>query len=89
MYLANLFYADDISAGDVVYKRLEETLSCMNMTADEALMEVTPSCMDLLLVCKWKGRITRCDSLFQDSVTPEGICCSFNHFDLRNRKFTG
>jgi amiloride-sensitive sodium channel len=30
--------------------------------------------------CSWKGSLWRCDSIFQQIYTADGVCCSFNNY---------
>lgn len=41
---------------------------------------LAPKCSDMLERCGWKGSLQRCDSIFQNINTTQGICCSFNNY---------
>ncbi|XP_031343115.1 sodium channel protein Nach-like [Photinus pyralis] len=58
---------------------LQTVLDYNNMTVQDALYNISPSCKDTVIQCKWKGDIRRCGSLFEEVITPMGICCSFNY----------
>lgn len=42
--------------------------------------QVTQNCSTLLTVCKWKGIIDQCDRYFKQSLSRDGLCCSFNYY---------
>ena len=31
-------------------------------------------------MCKWKGTIDQCDKYFKQSLSVDGLCCSFNYY---------
>ena len=51
-----------------------------NENVDYLLERLSPKCSDILVRCKWKGSLVRCDSLFQPINSSEGHCCSFNNY---------
>lgn len=87
--LTDLYYVDYFPEQFETYTKLEELFSNCNLTTMEVLALISPTCSDILSYCRWKGREYRCDALFQETYTPEGICCSFNHFAFRNLTFKG
>ncbi|XP_018575693.2 pickpocket protein 28 [Anoplophora glabripennis] len=42
------------------------------------LIKVGASCSDVLRVCEWTNDKVDCDELFNNDLTDEGLCCSFN-----------
>ncbi|XP_047994363.1 sodium channel protein Nach-like [Leguminivora glycinivorella] len=42
------------------------------------MLELAPSCEDVLLKCSWAGRQTPCERLFARRITSVGVCCVFN-----------
>ncbi|CAH1108555.1 unnamed protein product [Psylliodes chrysocephalus] len=42
------------------------------------LIRVGNSCSDMLKQCKWSSNGRSCDDLFNNDLTDEGLCCSFN-----------
>lgn len=62
-------------------QRLQRILVLNNYSdVYSAVKEVTRSCEELLLKCKWINSIVDCKTLFFESYTTDGICCSFNYF---------
>lgn len=86
-YLTNLYFANYSPEDEELIKNLQETLNYHNLTAHEALSDITPECH--LVTCIWKGRSYECDAMFSKFLTPEGVCCSFNSFALKNWTFQG
>jgi len=44
------------------------------------VFQVTQNCSTLLTMCKWKGTIDQCDRHFKQSLSRDGLCCSFNYY---------
>ncbi|CAG9839722.1 unnamed protein product [Diabrotica balteata] len=42
------------------------------------LIRVGNSCSDMLKACKWSSDKKSCEDLFNNDLTDEGLCCSFN-----------
>ncbi|CAH1118446.1 unnamed protein product, partial [Phaedon cochleariae] len=42
------------------------------------LIRVGTSCTDMMKVCEWSSDPKDCDELFNNDLTDEGLCCSFN-----------
>ncbi|KAJ8965779.1 hypothetical protein NQ314_003908 [Rhamnusium bicolor] len=51
------------------------------------MMYVGSSCSDILRVCEWTNDIKDCEELFNNDLTDEGLCCSFNR--LPPKKYSG
>ena len=45
---------------------------------EKYLKELSQSCEDMILSCKFEGHERNCSQIFQPLVTNEGQCCSFN-----------
>lgn len=69
------------------YETLHAILRQNNLTIVELMYEISPKCSDMLERCMWKGTQTRCDNLFQDVNTTEGVCCSFNNHAMSRSNF--
>lgn len=69
------------------YDELDAVLRMNNMSVLELTATLAPSCDAMLQVCRWKGSITRCESLFQRINTTEGVCCSFNYYGLESNNY--
>lgn len=65
-------------------KRLNEMLTSSSLTMEDALMNVAPTCEEMLLKCKWKGEEHRCKTIFEQVKTSMGFCCAFNYFAIKN-----
>ncbi|KAG5869552.1 hypothetical protein JTB14_002297 [Gonioctena quinquepunctata] len=48
------------------------------LTLRNFLIRVGTSCSDMMKVCEWSSRKRSCDDLFNNDLTDEGLCCSFN-----------
>jgi acid-sensing ion channel, other len=57
-----------------------QIMAMNNENVDYLLERLSPDCSEILVRCKWKGSLTRCDSLFQAINSSEGHCCSFNNY---------
>lgn len=88
-HLAQLQYSFYNPGYQNEYNLLQTILDNHNITVEEAMWKVRPDCEELLRTCLWKGRIWRCDSLFEESRSSLGICCSTNYYGFRNRTFKG
>lgn len=74
-------------ASDKEYEQIAEILKQNNVTATNLIARLAPKCSDMLVRCMWKGTQTRCDNLFQDVNTTEGVCCSFNNHAMARSNF--
>jgi acid-sensing ion channel, other len=59
---------------------LFQIMAMNNENVDYLLEKLSPKCEDILVRCKWKGSLHRCDGLFQQINSSEGHCCSFNNY---------
>ncbi|CAB0039904.1 unnamed protein product [Trichogramma brassicae] len=50
------------------------------ISRDKARNFLKQDCSELLKSCKWKGNVTPCRELFQETLSRDGHCCSFNYF---------
>lgn len=66
-------------ATPAAYEQLNGVLKLNNLTIGQLMRRIGPRCGEMLERCMWKGTQTRCDNLFQDVNTTEGVCCSFNN----------
>ncbi|KAK9873222.1 hypothetical protein WA026_021713 [Henosepilachna vigintioctopunctata] len=48
---------------------------------DLILRKIGSVCEEILIQCKWKEELINCTSIFEETYTLEGLCCSFNYFD--------
>ncbi|CAH0557483.1 unnamed protein product [Brassicogethes aeneus] len=62
-------------------------------TLRDFLIRVGSSCENMLKLCKWRNEIVSCESAFNNDLTDEGLCCSFNRLPdnkiYRNTKDIG
>ncbi|XP_071439038.1 pickpocket protein 28-like [Hetaerina americana] len=42
------------------------------------LLKVTPSCGDILRLCRFGGKTMDCATIFNEVITDDGMCCAFN-----------
>ncbi|KAK9888762.1 hypothetical protein WA026_000987 [Henosepilachna vigintioctopunctata] len=47
-------------------------------TMQNFLVTVGQSCSDMLKSCLWKNEVVDCNEYFNNDLTDEGLCCSFN-----------
>lgn len=71
------------------YEKMQGLLDMYNIAFEDALWLTKPNCEDLFNTCLWKERLWRCDSLFEETLTSLGICCSFNYYGFKNTTFSG
>ncbi|XP_045476450.1 sodium channel protein Nach-like isoform X2 [Harmonia axyridis] len=53
---------------------------------DDSLMvfdRIAPSCEEMLVQCRWNGENVDCLKIFENSLTNDGLCCSFNYYGSR------
>lgn len=74
-------------ASSAEYIELHGILKMNNITVVQLLHRITPKCSEMLVRCMWKGTQTRCDNLFQEVNTTEGVCCSFNNHAMETTNF--
>lgn len=88
-HLAQLQYNNYDPAYDDAYDTLQELLDNRNINVEQALWSVRPPCSELLNRCIWKGRMWRCENLFEESRSSLGICCSLNYYGFENFSSSG
>lgn len=69
------------------YKLLHNILQSNQMNVMNLSSTLKPKCSEMLINCRWKGTESRCDALFQQVNTIEGLCCSFNYYGLNASNF--
>lgn len=69
------------------YDQLHNILRTNQMSVEELMSLLVPKCVDLIERCSWKSTLTRCEALFQQINTTEGVCCSFNYYGLATNNF--
>ncbi|XP_049310068.1 sodium channel protein Nach [Bactrocera dorsalis] len=52
-----------------------------NISIKETLQKLAPRCEDLIIKCRWAGKLRDCSELFQNSLTANGYCCIYNQID--------
>lgn len=83
-----VLHFEGIGKGTAVeYNSLHLILQQNNLTVIELMAAISPKCSDMLERCMWKGTQTRCDNLFQEVNTTEGVCCSFNNHAMKKSNF--
>ncbi|XP_052132958.1 sodium channel protein Nach-like, partial [Frankliniella occidentalis] len=64
------------------FARLQQVLDQNGMSVDDVMFSVSPSCDEMLVMCRWKRqRCAQCSDLFRKVRTAYGYCCSFNYAD--------
>ncbi|XP_066261767.1 pickpocket protein 28-like [Euwallacea similis] len=78
-----------IKHGSIVDKKLLDDSCNGNTTFDSTenikwetlrnfLVRVGNSCTDILKLCQWGSQTIDCEDVFNNDLTDEGLCCSFN-----------
>lgn len=80
---------NDDSLTDADFRTVRDALEIHNLSVEDILQQLAPSCDDMLLKCKWKGEEKRCKTIFEQVKTPLGYCCAFNYFAMKNHSFSG
>ncbi|XP_063982072.1 sodium channel protein Nach-like [Diachasmimorpha longicaudata] len=65
---------------------LQEIFDDNNYSIPSVVKAVSQNCSELILQCKWKGIPTACWKLFRETLSRDGICCSFNYIATRPQK---
>ncbi|XP_039958751.1 sodium channel protein Nach-like [Bactrocera tryoni] len=52
-----------------------------NISIQGTLQRLAPRCEDLIIKCRWAGKLRECSELFQNSLTANGYCCIYNQID--------
>ncbi|XP_046470375.2 sodium channel protein Nach [Neodiprion pinetum] len=88
MRLLNKLLDPDISSQKVYTNltRLQEIFDDNDLTIPDVMKLVTRNCSEITVRCKWKGNIISCDSIFESSLSRDGICCSFNYIGVPDRE---
>ncbi|XP_046736820.1 sodium channel protein Nach-like [Diprion similis] len=91
MRLLNRLLNPDMSSQNVYtnLKRLQKIFDDNKLTIPDVMKMVTRNCSEITVRCKWKGKIISCDSIFESSLSRDGICCSFNYLGVPDRKKSG
>nr|QTI50352.1 odorant binging protein [Agrilus zanthoxylumi] len=84
-YLSQLiFYNDNSSTTQQKLNNLGILLKKNGVIAWKLLIDISPKCTEFITFCMWKGEIKACETLFQEIVTSDGVCCTFNYFAPRH-----
>ncbi|KAL1491279.1 hypothetical protein ABEB36_011898 [Hypothenemus hampei] len=67
---------NDVCNGNATFNDTDQEISWKSLR--DFLVRVGNSCTDLLKNCKWGTREMNCDDIFNNDLTDEGLCCSFN-----------
>lgn len=70
-------------------ERLQNIFNFNRYTIDTAMEQMKLTCRELLIKCRWEGKIIDCMKLFQKSITYDGYCCSFNIAPYNKEGFLG
>ncbi|KAG5321537.1 NACH protein, partial [Acromyrmex heyeri] len=60
--------------------RLQDIIDDNHLTIFKVMDLITQNCSTLLTMCKWKGTNDQCDKYFKQSLSLDGLCCSFNYY---------
>ncbi|KAH1018034.1 hypothetical protein HUJ05_005863 [Dendroctonus ponderosae] len=66
---------DDSCNGNASFD-ITENISWQSLR--DFLVKVGNSCSDMLKSCQWGSQYVDCDEVFNNDLTDEGLCCSFN-----------
>ncbi|KAJ2938806.1 hypothetical protein O0L34_g18428 [Tuta absoluta] len=77
------FYAPDISYSIVNVQNIEKFLDYNNISIESASLQLTLTCEETILRCRYLGEMIDCSRLFEREVTNFGFCCIFNGRSLR------
>ncbi|XP_076231028.1 sodium channel protein Nach isoform X2 [Calliopsis andreniformis] len=59
--------------------RLQNIFDTNDLPITTVINSVTRSCTNFLEACKWQAEEAECSTMFQTSISHEGMCCSFNY----------
>lgn len=59
-------------------EKIDNGKSKKNWDVEQLLMDLTPSCSDLLIYCEFNKTVENCTDIFQFKRTSLGYCCIFN-----------
>ncbi|XP_071637546.1 sodium channel protein Nach isoform X2 [Temnothorax longispinosus] len=60
--------------------RLQDIIDDNHLSILNVMNMITRNCSTLLTMCKWKDTIDQCDRYFKQSLSRDGLCCSFNYY---------
>ncbi|XP_032665503.1 sodium channel protein Nach-like [Odontomachus brunneus] len=60
--------------------RLQDIIDHNNLSVLDVMRMITKNCSSLMITCKWKGILIQCDNHFKQSLSRDGLCCSFNYY---------
>lgn len=60
-------------------RRLNWVLLINNITLLQLFEIASPPCEDFILICRYENEIKPCADYLKRSLTPYGLCCSFNY----------
>ncbi|XP_014478704.1 PREDICTED: sodium channel protein Nach-like [Dinoponera quadriceps] len=60
--------------------RLQDIIDDNNLSILDVMKAITKNCSSLLMSCKWRGKLGPCDKHFKQSLSRDGLCCSFNYY---------
>lgn len=78
-------YIKEVNPEDLA--TLQDILDANNVSVSTTMRLIQQPCSDLLVRCRWEGKIVNCSTLFSSVPTFRGFCCSFN-VQATNKKFT-
>ncbi|EFN89774.1 Sodium channel protein Nach [Harpegnathos saltator] len=59
---------------------LQDIIDHNDLSILDVMKMITGNCSSLLVTCKWKGVLSPCDKYFRQSISRDGLCCSFNYY---------
>ncbi|XP_070520540.1 sodium channel protein Nach isoform X2 [Cardiocondyla obscurior] len=63
---------------------LQDIIDNNHLSIPNVMNLITQNCSTLLTMCKWKGKTDQCDKYFKQSLSRNGLCCSFNYYTFPN-----
>ncbi|XP_050450031.1 sodium channel protein Nach-like [Cataglyphis hispanica] len=60
--------------------RLQDIIDDNSMSILDVAKLITQNCSTLLSICKWNGIVDQCDTYFKQTLSRDGLCCSFNSY---------
>ncbi|KAJ8669605.1 hypothetical protein QAD02_000864 [Eretmocerus hayati] len=83
-YLREMIYPSDY-VFSLEMEKLQRILDANYMGLPELLEHLSPQCAELLISCSFEGENKSCMELFVPTLTPYGLCCSFNYIGPKMR----
>ncbi|XP_015117533.1 sodium channel protein Nach [Diachasma alloeum] len=68
------------------FTTLQDIFDDNNYSIADVVRAVSQNCSEFILHCKWKGIPTACEKLFRETLSRDGVCCSFNYISTRAEK---